>query len=243
MEIKKVRISKLMSEQGLASRREADKYIQRGIVYANGQQVTEVGTKVFSDTDIVIERPIYEPSKITILMNKPVGYVSGQPEKNYKPAITLINPRSRLTSHNNKRRFRRAHLVGLAVAGRLDIDSTGLLVFTQDGTLAKKLIGENTSVEKEYIVKFSGSLDELKIKKLNGHMSIDGFKLKPAVVTWPYKNQLNFILKQGKKRQIRKMCEQVGIKVLTLHRRRIGRISLGAMPSGNWRYLDKNEEF
>ena len=105
-----------MSEQGLASRREADKYIQRGIVYANGQQVTEVGTKVFSDTDIVIERPIYEPSKKTILMNKPVGYVSGQPEKNYKPAITLINPRSRLTSHNNKRRFRRAHLVGLAVA-------------------------------------------------------------------------------------------------------------------------------
>ena len=132
---------------------------------------------------------------------------------------------------------------GIAVAGRLDIDSTGLLVLTQDGRVARHLIGETSDVEKEYLVRVSGKLTEHGLSLLNLGLSLDGKALKPAVVRWQNDDQLQFILKEGKKRQIRRMCELVGLKVLGLKRVRIGNVRLGDLPAGQWRYLRQNERF
>jgi 23S rRNA pseudouridine2604 synthase len=132
-------------------------------------------------------------------------------------------------------------------AGRLDIDSVGLLVLTQDGRIAKQLIGEDTHIDKEYLVrvKYSkpGRLPDHDLKRLNHGLSLDGKALLPAVVRWQNDDQLSFTLREGKKRQIRRMCELVGLKVLGLKRVRIGRVKLGDLPVGQWRYLGEDEHF
>jgi 23S rRNA pseudouridine2604 synthase len=177
------------------------------------------------------------------LINKPIGYVSGQAEADYKPAITLVKPENQFSEDTSKKRFIRQHLKGLAPAGRLDIDSTGLLVLTQDGRIAKKLIGEDTSIEKEYIVRVSGTLDEGGLEKLTRGLTLDGKRLKPAKVSWVNEDQLRFVLREGKKRQIRRMCELVGLRVTGLKRVRIGRVKLSKLPIGQWRYLGDKELF
>ena len=135
------------------------------------------------------------------------------------------------------------HKKGLAPAGRLDIDSVGLLVLTQDGRIAKQLIGGDSGIEKEYLVRVKGRLSEEGLHLLNHGLSLDGEKLRPAKVEWQNEDQLRFILKQGKKRQIRRMCELVGLRVTCLKRIRMGQVKLGALPPGKWRYLGKDERF
>lgn len=239
----KVRVSKLMSERGLCSRREADEYIERGWVYVDGVRVEELGTRIDPSQAITLDKRADNLSRVTILLNKPVGYVSGQPEPGYRPAVTLIVPASRFAGDNPSMRFEREHLKSLAPAGRLDVDSTGLLVFTQDGRIAKLLIGEASTIEKEYLVRVEGILDERGLKLLNHGLSLDGVPLKPADVTWQNRDQLRFVLREGKKRQIRRMCELVGLKVTGLKRIRIGRVALGELPPGQWRYLHGYEQF
>jgi 23S rRNA pseudouridine2604 synthase len=234
-----VRVSKLMSERGLCSRREADEYIERGWVYVDGVRISELGTRALPTQDITLDKRAESVSKVTILLHKPVGYVSAQAEDGYKPAITLITPAAQFSEGT----FIREHLKGLAPAGRLDIDSTGLLVLTQDGRIAKLLIGENSPVEKEYLVRVEGKLDDAGLKLLNHGLSLDDVALKPAEVTWQNTDQLRFILHEGKKRQIRRMCELVGLKVTGLKRVRIGRVKLGDLPLGQWRYLSLYEKF
>ena len=131
----------------------------------------------------------------------------------------------------------------MAPAGRLDIDSVGLLVLTQDGRIAKQLIGENSSSEKEYLVRVRGKLDDKGLALLNHGLSLDGEKLRPAKVEWQNEDQLRFILRQGKKRQIRRMCELVGLRVVGLKRIRMGKVKLGRLPPGKWRYLRADESF
>jgi 23S rRNA pseudouridine2604 synthase len=134
-------------------------------------------------------------------------------------------------------------LRGLAPAGRLDIDSTGLLVLTQDGRVARQLIGEDSDIEKEYLVRVEGQLSDNGLKLLNHGLALDDKPLRPAQVTWQNEDQLKFILKEGKKRQIRRMCELVGLRVVGLKRVRIGHITLGKLPLGQWRCLGENERF
>jgi 23S rRNA pseudouridine2604 synthase len=241
----KVRLSKLMSERGICSRREADAYIERGWVFVDGQRITELGTRVDPSQTITLNRQAeaQQGSQVTILLNKPIGYVSGQPEQGYKAAVTLILPDNHDREDRSGLRFDRSHLAGLAPAGRLDIDSTGLLVFTQDGRVAKQLIGQDSEIEKEYLVRTEGHLSAEGLAKLNHGLSLDGAALKPAKVTWQNRDQLRFVLKEGKKRQIRRMCEIVGLKVTGLKRVRIGRVMLGNLPLGQWRYLGADEQF
>jgi len=184
-----------------------------------------------------------QTARVTVLLNKPVGYVSGQAEKGYRPAVTLVRPESRFAGDGSKVSFSRAHLAGLAAAGRLDIDSQGLLVLTQDGRIAKQLIGEESEVEKEYLVRVQGTLDADGLALLNHGLRLDGQRLRPARVSWQNDAQLRFILCEGKKRQIRRMCELVGLKVVGLKRIRIGRVRLGDLPTGQWRYLRADETF
>lgn len=243
--MEKVRLSKLMTERGICSRREADSFIERGWVCVDGEQITVLGTRVDPDCIITLdERAVAEQTRlVTILLNKPVGFVSGQPEKGYLPAVSLITPKSRYKGDRPTQRFSPSHLRGLAPAGRLDIDSQGLLVLTQDGRIARRLIGEDTDIEKEYLVRYEGVLSDSGLKLLNHGLSLDGRPLKPAQVFRQNRDQLRFILKEGKKRQIRRMCEQVGIRVIGLKRVRIGRVMLGDLPEGQWRYLRDDEMF
>jgi 23S rRNA pseudouridine2604 synthase len=241
----KIRLSKLMSERGLCSRREADGFIERGWVRVDGETVNVLGTKIDPAQTITLDKSARESQtrQITILLNKPVGYVSGQPEKGYKAAVTLITGEARFRGDRNPLRFNPGQLRGLAPAGRLDIDSQGLLIFTQDGRIAKRLIGNDSAVEKEYLVRVEGPLSEKGLALLNHGLTLDGEKLKPAQVGWQNRDQLRFILKEGKKRQIRRMCELVGLSVTGLKRIRIGKIKLGDLPIGQWRYLGPEESF
>jgi 23S rRNA pseudouridine2604 synthase len=238
-----VRISKLMSERGMCSRREADDLIEKGLVYLDGQRVTELGTRALPTAQIKIDKKANRYPKATVLIHKPIGLVSGQAEAGYKPAITLVEPQNQWAEDASGMRFHPAHRNGLAVAGRLDIDSTGLLVLTQDGVIAKRLIGEDSGVEKEYLVRVEGRLSDQDMALLNHGMTLDGKALKPAQVSWQNEDQLRFILQEGKKRQIRRMCEMVGLRVTGLKRVRIGRVKLGNLPLGQWRYLGDDEAF
>ena len=239
------RLSKRMSELGLCSRREADEWIENGWVKVDGKVVATLGVRVPRDAKIEIDQAAsrHQSEQVTILLNKPVGYVSGQPEDGHEPAMVLIKPENRWEEDPSPTKFVHGHLRGLAPAGRLDIDSTGLLVFTQDGRVAKRLIGADSEVEKEYLVRVQGTLTEDQLKLLRHGMELDGVKLKPAQVSWANEDQLRFALREGRKRQIRRMCEMVGLVVTGLKRVRTGGVPLGKLPPGQWRYLRREEKF
>jgi 23S rRNA pseudouridine2604 synthase len=236
-----VRLSKLMAQRGVCSRREADVFIEQGMVSVNGVIVDQLGAKVAPDAEITLAPQAVKKQKelITIILNKPVGYVSAQPEPGYAPAIKLITVANQFGKGN--KRLMPEHLKGLAVAGRLDLDSQGLLFFTQDGRLAKKIIGEESRVEKEYIVRVRGLLSDDGLRLLRGGLALDGKPLKPAQVEWINRDQLRFVLREGRKRQIRRMCDLVGLKVVGLKRVRVGKIRLGDLPEGKWRFLETDE--
>ena len=252
-----VRLNKRMAELGLCSRREADAWIDQGWVKVNGQ-VAEMGMQVGSTDRITVERAAQEQQEqqVTVLLHKPMGYVSGQAEDGHEPAMVLFQARNQWTGDTTRIRFSPAQFKGLAPAGRLDIDSVGMLVMTQDGRVARQLIGEDADMEKEYLVRVTcagpqgdiavnvqAHFPAAQMQRLRHGLSLDGKPLKPAQVEWQNPEQLRFVLKEGKKRQIRRMCEQVGLKVVGLKRIRMGRISLGALPVGQWRYLGPKESF
>lgn len=247
------RLNKYLARTGQCSRREADDWIGKGWVHINGQPA-QMGQRLMPGDRVEIRRAAtrQQAERVTILLNKPVGYVSGQAEDGYRPAASLIGAESRWADDRTARRFERSQLRGLAAAGRLDIDSTGLLVLTQDGRVARQLIGEGSEVGKEYLVRVRFGSHERnvqavfppgKLKLLRHGLSLDGRKLKPAEVEWQNPEQLRFVLHEGKHRQIRRMCELVGLHVTGLKRIRIGRVKLGHLPVGQWRYLGSDEEF
>ena len=239
------RLSKRMSELGLCSRREAEVWITNGWVKVDGQVIDTLGVRVSPDVHIEVHPAArdHQSNQVTILLHKPVGYVSGQAEDGYEPAVVLIRPENRWSADPSPLKFRSEHLQGLAPAGRLDIDSTGLLVLTQDGRVAKQLIGQDSSVEKEYLVRVAGSLSDDGLRRLRHGLRLDGVVLKPAIVSWQNEDQLRFVLREGRKRQIRRMCEMVGLQVTGLKRVRSGRVMLAGLPLGKWRYLRPDEAF
>lgn len=239
-----VRLSKVMAERGMCSRREADAYIEQGLVRVDGKPVTQLGTRIDPNARITLapEARASQQRRVTILLNKPVGYVSGQPEPGYQPAAALIGPHNQVRAPGDPP-FHPSILKGLAPAGRLDIDSTGLLVLTQDGRIARQLIGEDSQIEKEYLVRVEGRIVPDGLGLLNHGLALDGRRLRPARVEWLNEDQLRFVLREGMKRQIRRMCELVGLKVVGLKRVRIGGVRLGDLPLGHWRYLRAGERF
>lgn len=266
-----IRLNKRMADLNMCSRREADEWIARGWVKVNGA-IAEMGVKVTPSDRIQIDKAAsgHQANQVTILINKPMGYVSAQAEDGHEPAVSLFTAQNRWAEDNARFFFHPKQLVGLAPAGRLDIDSIGLLVMTQDGRVARQLIGEDSVMEKEYLVRVAyhglgqpaptGQLVRMDdddpitsnvqavfppamLAKLRHGLSLDGQALKPAKVTWQNPEQLRFVLTEGKKRQIRRMCELVGLKVVGLKRVRIGNVMLGNLPLGQWRYLAPHEGF
>jgi 23S rRNA pseudouridine2604 synthase len=245
-----------MSELGLASRREADEWIERGYVRVDGEVVDQLGARVRPEQRITID-PAAEreqAERVTVLLHKPVGFVSGQAEDDNLPAVTLVGAASRWAEDRAPREFHPRQLHHLVAAGRLDLDSSGLLVLTQDGRLAKALIGEDSTVEKEYVVGvrwterpeeegLNQAFPAEGLERLRHGLWLDEQPLKPAQVSWQNERHLRIVLREGRKRQIRRMCELVGLQVTSLKRIRIGRVTLGELPSGQWRYLGPFERF
>jgi 23S rRNA pseudouridine2604 synthase len=247
------RINKRMAELGMCSRREADEWVENGWVKVNGDVAT-MGQMVVPADRIEIDRAAQDlqGQLVTILMHKPMGYVSGQAEDGHEPAVALLGPQSRWSNDTTKTHFNFGQLKGLAPCGRLDIDSVGLLVLTQDGRVARQIIGEDSTMDKEYLVRvtYEGRAVDIqsvfpaeRLALLCHGLELDGEPLQPAVVEWQNPEQLRFVLTEGKKRQIRRMCEQVGLHVVGLKRIRIGRVLLGQLPPGQWRYLAPDEQF
>ena len=229
----------------MCSRREADRYIERGLVIVDGEVISELGSRVDPNAKIELAAAGQkrQDEQATFLINKPIGYVSAQPEDGHRPASDLLDRPNQWSEDRSSRKFHHGQLRGLAPAGRLDIDSVGLLILTQDGRVARRIIGEDSDVDKEYLVRVEGDLDAEGLKLLNHGLELDEQALKPAKVTWQNEDQLRFVLREGKKRQIRRMVEMVGLKVVGLKRIRVGKVVLGNLPEGQWRYLGKNEEF
>ena len=239
-----IRLSKLMAERGLCSRREADRLIEQGMVFVNGQVVDRLGSRFDPIVDITLAAECQRArlGLVTVLLNKPPGVVSNQPEKGYREAASLITRKNlQCIAGQKSRELPPART--LHVAGRLDIDSSGLLVLTQDGQVARQLISPNSQIEKEYVDRLTERVPTPALIQMRGELTLDGHLLKPVQITQTDDRTLNLVLQEGRKRQIRRMCDLVGLKVHSLVRVRIGRVGLGDLSRSRWRYLDSSEEF
>lgn len=227
-----------MAELGLCSRREAEALIAAGGVFVDEVQVEQPGHKIEPGQTLELaeraERAI--ASKFTAVLNKPVDYVSAQPEDDQIPAVRLLKTASATDGSRGP-----AKHASLAPLGRLDQDSHGLLLLSDDGVLAKAIIGPHHSLEKEYLVTVHGKITEGRLTLLRNGLILDERRLKPAKVTVVEGQTLRFILKEGRKRQIRRMCDLVGLRVTDLERIRIGPLELGDLPEGKWRALKAKE--
>jgi 23S rRNA pseudouridine2604 synthase len=233
-----IRVNKWLAQAGVCSRREAEALIESGAVLINGSRVEDVGRKIAPGETLTLgDRGEAElGAAVSVVINKPVGIVSAQPEHGQTPAARLLI---------------RPAMVGDGVVpspraslpplGRLDQDSHGLLILSEDGVLAKAVIGPESQVDKEYVVKVTGHVNRERITKLRHGLELDGKKLKPAKVTLEPDDRLRFTLIEGRNRQIRRMCELVGLEVVDLMRVRVGPVLLGDLPEGKWRHLTKAE--
>ncbi len=238
------RLSKQISEMSQCSRREADEWIENGWVRVDGVVVTTLGTRVHPNAKIEIKEEAgkHQTESVTILLNRPLDD-SGDSADEGGRFVQLIRPENRWVEDDSGLSFKATHLRGLAQAGKLDAESTGMLVFTQEGSVARRITGDDTRLEKEYMVRVEGELSPEGMKLLNHGLALDEVKLKRAQVSWQNEQQLRFVLHESKKQQIQRMCELVGLRVTGIKRIRIGSVSLGKLPAGKWRYLRENERF
>lgn len=229
------RVNKWLAQSGVCSRREAEALIAKGLVFIDGQRVDDAGRKIEAGQTLVLNdsaQNLLETS-LSVVIHKPVGVVSGQPEPKQVPAVRLLTKAAlwgespAIPGFENK----------LAPVGRLDMDSRGLLILSEDGVLAKAIIGPESELDKEYLVKVNGKVTDSKLGMLRHGLSLDGRKLKPAKITLVGEQQLRFVLTEGRNRQIRRMAEAVGLHVVDLFRTRIGPLQLGELPEGRWRPL------
>lgn len=233
------RVNKWLAQTGVCSRREAEALIAEGAVIIDGERVTDVGRKIEPGQTLTLNdrASAMLDAQITIVINKPMGYVSSQPERDQIPAARLIRPEN-LVGQAPPDLDTRASLAPL---GRLDMDSRGLLILSEDGVLAKTVIGPGSTLEKEYLVRVTGRVNRDSLARLRHGLELDGRQLKPAKVTLEPDDRLRFILTEGRNRQIRRMCELVGLDVTDLQRLRIGPFHLGDLPEGKWRLLTPAE--
>ncbi|HZW15932.1 MAG TPA: pseudouridine synthase [Brevundimonas sp.] len=233
-----VRLNKFMGQAGLCSRREADALIAGGLVSVDGEVVADAGRKLQPGQTLTLsERATAALAEgVTIVMHKPMGYVSGQPEPGKVPAVRLLTGANRVGEGAVP-----ASDASLPPIGRLDEDSRGLLLLSSDGVVAKAVIGPESDLDKEYLVRVVGDVTEKKLKILRHGLMLDGRQLRPAYVSRMESHRLKFILREGRNRQIRRMCEMVELEVVDLIRVRIGPLRLDNLPEGRWRMLTAEE--
>ena len=233
------RVNRWLAQSGVCSRREAEALIAEGLVSIDGQRVDDAGRKIEPGQTLTLADRAGEKldAALTVVLNKPVGIVSGTPEPKQIPAVRLLTAdrqwKSAVPAPGKGSR--------LAPVGRLDMDSHGLLLLSEDGVVAKAVIGPQSELEKEYLVRVSGEITEARLALLRHGLELDGRSLRPAKVTPAGEQRLRFILKEGRNRQIRRMCDLVGLGVTSLYRIRIGPLKLGELPEGRWRAVTPEE--
>jgi 23S rRNA pseudouridine2604 synthase len=233
-----VRINKWLGQSGVCSRREADALIADGLVSVDGAVVLDAGRKLEPGQTLTLsDRATAQLAEgVTIVMHKPMGYVSGQPEPNKLPAVRLVTDNNRVGDGVTP-----ADEVSLPPIGRLDEDSRGLLLLSSDGVVAKAVIGPESDLDKEYLVRVAGDVTEKKLKILRYGLRLDGRQLKPARVSRMEQQRLKFVLREGRNRQIRRMCEMVDLEVIDLFRIRVGPVRLDGLAEGRWRHITPEE--
>ena len=233
------RINRWLAQSGVCSRREAEALIARGLVSIDGERVEDPGRKIQTGQTLVLadRAQAQLEASLSVVLHKPVGIVSAQPERGQIPAARLLTREALWGSSPTVPSAGDS----LPPLGRLDMDSRGLLLLSQDGVLAKALIGPDSALDKEYIVRVTGEVTGRKLALLRHGLELDGRKLRPATVEVIEGQQLRIVLKEGRNRQIRRMCEAVGLEVVDLFRVRIGPLSLGDLPEGRWRPLTGEE--
>lgn len=232
--LNEMRLQKYLAEAGLTSRRKAEQLIVEGKIKVNGNIVTELGTKVNPDKDKVTynEKEVkLKDDKVYILLNKPIGYVTTVKDQfNRDSVIDLVKVKQRLVP-----------------VGRLDMYTSGALILTNDGDFVYKVTHPKHEIDKTYTVTLKGIVNKEDVQKLKDGVDIGNYITRPAKVkilkTDEEKNisRLQIIIHEGKNRQVRKMCESIGYKVLALHRSEIAGIGVKDIELGKWRYLTQNE--
>jgi len=233
-----VRVNKWLAQSGVCSRREADELIAAGAVMIDGERVVDAGRKISAGQTLVLNdrAELGLGAQISVVIHKPVGIVSAQPDPGQIPAARLLTADNQVGGG-----IAPSSRASLPPLGRLDQDSRGLLLLSEDGVLAKAIIGPVSEIDKEYVVTVKGKVDRAKIQKLRHGLELDGRQLKPAKVTLQDVQVLRFVLTEGRNRQIRRMCELVELEVVDLIRVRIGPLELGDLPEGKWRHLTDAE--
>ena len=233
------RVNKWLAQSGVCSRREAEALIGKGLVFIDGQRVDDAGRKIESGQTLVLNDSAQAilDTMLSVVFHKPIGIVSSLPQDDQVEAASLLTAQAQWDQGgavpgpaNN-----------LAPLGRLDRDSRGLLVLSEDGVLAKALIGPESNIDKEYMVLLTGVITPRKLDLLRNGLELDGRKLRPAKVRQIHDQKLNIILKEGRNRQIRRMAEAVDLRVVDLMRVRVGPLQIGDLPEGHWRHLTPEE--
>lgn len=228
----KIRLNKFISNSGYTSRRKADELVFEKKVKINGEIVNEPGIQVDISKDVVeIEGKIIklEEEMIYILLNKPVKYITTVKDQFSRPSVVdLVNVEERIYP-----------------VGRLDYNSSGLIILTNDGDLTYRLTHPKHNIYKTYIAKINGIIDDETIEKLQKGIYIDNYRTRPCKIDYISDDGRKSVLKvsilEGRNRQIRKMFEKFDFRVVSLKRISVGEIILGELPSGQWRYLNEGE--
>ncbi|SEN27581.1 23S rRNA pseudouridine2604 synthase [Duganella sp. CF517] len=238
-----VRLAKRLAETLPCSRREAELYIEGGYVSVDGVLVEEAGARVTEGQRIELapDATLLEIVPVTILLHKPAG-ANGGVGKDGSPAVHLLNAES-LTRSAPGQRFLKRHLVNLTLTNPLETKASGLLVFTQDFRVSRKLVDEQAKIEQEIIVEVTGQIMENGLALLNHGLPFNGKPLAPNKVSWQNENRLRFAVKNPKPGQIEHVCKLVGLGVVSMKRIRVGRIAMASLPLGEWRYLQDHERF
>jgi 23S rRNA pseudouridine2604 synthase len=233
------RVNRWLAQSGVCSRREAEGLIARGLVSIDGAVVEDVGRKIAAGQTLVLAdaaRAKLEGA-LTVVLHKPRGVVSAQPEPGQTPAVRLLT-REALVGESAVIPDKETKL---APVGRLDLESRGLLILSEDGVVAKAVIGPDAELEKEYRVAVIGEIAERKLALLRSGLELDGRRLRDADVSVISDQRLRIVLREGRNRQIRRMCDLVDLKVVDLFRVRVGALWLGTLPEGRWRPITPDE--
>lgn len=233
-----IRINKYLAQNGACSRRKAEELVAEGAILIDGQIVNDLGRKIENGQTIEIIDKGQEKldAQFSIIYHKPIGIVSGHAHIDEIPAIRMITMENQIGGGKIL-----PEMISIPPIGRLDKDSRGLLILSQNGVLARNIIAPDSGIEKEYLVEVKGQITPQKVQKLCFGLSLDGRQLKKAKVEQIGPQNLKFILKEGRNRQIRRMCEKLGLGVKDLFRTRIGQLNLGDLNEGYWRHLTKEE--
>ena len=238
-----IRLAKRLAEERPCSRREAEVYIEGGYVSVDGVLVEDAGARVTPAQKISVadDATLLEIVPVTLLLHKPAG-VNGGIGKDGQQALHLLQPAS-LTRTAPAQRVLKRHFANLTLTTPLDTKASGLLIFTQDFRVTRKLVDDASKIEEEIIVEVAGQIRDNGLALLNHGLPFNGKPLPPIKVSWQNENRLRFAVKGPKPGQIEHMCKTVGLEVVSMKRIRVGRIAMASLPAGEWRYLQDHERF